>query len=79
MQVWILMRGEHQEGGTVLGVYATRELGHGAFAQEARSIHDSFGIDGTRMDENGSLHLDGGCDWLALELHDVTVQAEIAA
>lgn len=78
-QVWILMQGEHHEGGAVYGVFATRELGHGAFANLAEQLYERFGISDARQEENGALHLDGGCDWISLTPHEVTTQLEIPA
>lgn len=79
MTVWILMQGEMHEGGSVEGVYATRELGHGAFTLIAERIFNSFGIDDASQAPDGSLHLSGGCDWLSLEPHEVTTLLEIPA
>ena len=79
MQVWILMEGEFGEGGSVEGVFASRELGHGAFAKLAAELHDRFGIRDAEVGEDGSLQLEGGCDWITLKPHDVTGQFEIEA
>lgn len=75
MQVWTLMKGEMHEGGSIIGIYADRDLARGQFATEAQNMH--FGIDGARQDDDGSIHLEAGCDWLSLEPHDVINRAEI--
>lgn len=79
MQVWILMEGEFGEGGTVHGVFATRELGHGAFAALAAELHDRFGIREADVREDGGLYLEGGCDWIELKPFDVVEQLAITS
>jgi hypothetical protein len=79
MQVWILMQGEFGEGGSVEGVFASRELGHGAFAKLAAELHDRFGIRDADVREDGGLYLNGGCDWIELRPFDVVEQLAIAA
>lgn len=78
MQVWILMQGELSEGGSVEGVFATRELGHGAFAKLAQELNDRFGIREAEVNEDGGLYLEGGCDWIELKPFDVVEQLAIA-
>lgn len=77
MQVWIMMKGEFGEGGGVLGVYADRDLAHGQFAIEAGVMDRMFGLRNARQEQDGSLHLEAGCDWLSLEPYDVVTQLEI--
>ena len=73
--VWILMKGEDYEGGDVLGVYASRDLARGAFAQAAAGI--PFAIDDARHEPDGSVHLYGGCDWLSLAPYSVLTTPEV--
>jgi hypothetical protein len=73
--VWILSTGEDHEGGTVLGVYADRDLARGHFTTEANNM--SFAIDDARQDDNGSIHLHAGCDWLALEPHPLVTRQQL--
>jgi hypothetical protein len=75
--VWILSKGEHHEGGSVLGVFAERDLARGQFVIEAQNM--AFAIDDARQEDDGSIHLDAGCDWLALEPHPLTVREELPA
>lgn len=76
--VWILSNGELHEGGTIIGVYLDRELARGAFVKEAQALDARFGIDDARQEDDGALHLEGGCDWVALEPHPVVVAHELA-
>jgi acyl-coenzyme A synthetase/AMP-(fatty) acid ligase len=69
------MSGEDHEGGNVLGVFADREQAKGAFVEAARNI--PFAIDGAREDEDGSIHLHGGCDWLSLSQEVVQGTAQL--
>lgn len=78
MQVWILTQGEFGEGGTVEGVFASRELGHGAFANLAQELNDRFGIAEADVRGDGGLYLSGGCDWIELRPYDVVEQLAIA-
>lgn len=73
--VWILSKGEHHEGGEVIAVFADRDLARGQFAHEAQNM--AFAIDDARQDEDGSVHLDAGCDWLALEPHLLVTQTQL--
>lgn len=77
MQVWILSKGEFNEGGRILGVYADKELAFADFTTAAREIHDAFTVAGTDQDDDGGVHLHGGCDWLSLEPYDVLAQPQI--
>lgn len=66
--VWILAQGEDYEGGTVLGVYATKEAAKGPFVEAARRI--PFDLDNAWQDDDtGAVHAHGGCDWVSLEPH----------
>ncbi|WP_399559628.1 hypothetical protein OIA45_48680 (plasmid) [Streptomyces chartreusis] len=73
--VWILSKGEMHEGGEILGVYADRDLARGEFTAQALSM--AFPIDDARQNDDGSIHLDAGCDWLALEPHPVTTRRQL--
>lgn len=78
MQVWILMSGEKYEGGEVKGVYATKEDARDAFMAVARSI--PYALDAAKKDdEDGSLYVEGGCDWVSLEPHDVNGRPQITS
>ncbi|WP_263165457.1 hypothetical protein [Streptomyces sp. SCSIO ZS0520] len=74
--VWILSQGEGHEGGEVLGVFATRDLARGFVAEAANRL--PFDLDGARQEPDGSVHLRAGCDWLALEPHEVIDRPQIA-
>ncbi|MFC8271122.1 hypothetical protein ACFUJR_00975 [Streptomyces sp. NPDC057271] len=73
--VWVLEAGEDYEGGEIKGVFATRDTAKGAFVEAAQRM--PFGLDGAREDEDGSLHLHGGCDWLSLRPYPVQTQAAL--
>ncbi|MFD7978851.1 hypothetical protein [Streptomyces sp. NPDC059071] len=74
--VWLLESGEDHEGGTVLGAFATRDAAKGAFVEAAQRM--PFALDDAREDDDGSLHLHGGCDWLSLRPYPVQTQTEIS-
>ncbi|MDQ0809838.1 hypothetical protein QFZ63_001552 [Streptomyces sp. B3I7] len=75
--VWILSAGEMSEGGNILGVYMDRELARGALVAEAQKLHDRFTISDARQESDGSIHVEGGCDWIALEPHAVVTAREL--
>ncbi|MFG2540637.1 hypothetical protein ACGFU4_35905 [Streptomyces sp. NPDC048511] len=75
--VWILSEGEMHEGGSIVGVYLDRDLARGALAAAAQKLHDRFTIDDARQDDDGSIHIEGGCDWIALEPHPVVTSLEL--
>ncbi|MHC3450778.1 hypothetical protein [Streptomyces prasinus] len=75
--VWILSSGEMSEGGTILGVYMDRDLARGALVTEAQKLHDRFTISDARQEADGSIHVEGGCDWIALEPHAVVTAREL--
>lgn len=77
--VWILSEGEMHEGGTIIGVFLDRDLARGQFVTKAQQIHDRFSIDDIRKDDDGSIHVEGGCDWLSLEPYPVTTAAQLNA
>jgi hypothetical protein len=77
--VWILSGGELSEGGTILGVFMDRDLARGALTDEAQKLHDRFTIRDARQEDDGSIHVEGGCDWLALEPHAVVTARELNA
>lgn len=75
--VWILSKGEDYEGGTVLGVYASKEAAKGPFVKAARRI--PFDLDEAWQDEeSGAVHAHGGCDWVSLEPHPLIGQQQLA-
>ncbi|MEU2316609.1 hypothetical protein ACFY7X_13510 [Streptomyces althioticus] len=73
--VWVLSKGEDHEGGDVLGVYASKDIAKGPFAEAARSI--PFDLDGAWQDETGAVHAHGGCDWVSLVPHALVTQLEV--
>jgi hypothetical protein len=77
--VWILSEGEMHEGGKIIDVYLDRDLAQGDFMEQAAQIAGTFGIDEVRPEENGSLRVYGGCDWLALEPHTVRTRRALDA
>ncbi|WP_200308226.1 hypothetical protein [Streptomyces adelaidensis] len=75
--VWILSKGEDYEGGSVLGVYASKETAKGPFVEAARTI--PFDLDSAWQDEaSGAVHAHGGCDWVSLVPHPLITQTQIA-
>jgi len=75
--VWILSAGERDEGGNIIGVYMDRDLARGALVTEAQKLHDRFTISDARQEDDGSIHVEGGCDWIALEPHAVSTAREL--
>ena len=73
--VWVLSTGEDHEGGDVLGVYATKEIAKGPFAEAARNI--PFDLDGAWLDEDGAVHAHGGCDWVSLVPHQLVSREQL--
>jgi hypothetical protein len=73
--VWILSKGEFGEGGSVLGVYAVKDAAKGPFVEAARRI--PFDIDKAWQDEDGAVHAEGGCDWVALEPHSLITTTQL--
>jgi hypothetical protein len=73
--VWILSSGEMHEGGTILGVYATKDTAKGPFVAAAASI--PFDIDKAWQDDDGAVHVEGGCDWVSLEPHSVIAHTQL--
>lgn len=73
--VWVLSSGEDYEGGTVLGVYASKEAAKGPFVEAASKI--PFDLDEVWQDGDGAVNAHGGCDWVALEPHPLITQAQI--
>ncbi|MFB7222429.1 hypothetical protein [Streptomyces sp. NPDC056227] len=69
--VWILSEGVMHEGGTIVGVYLDRDLARGALVTKAQALNDRFTISDAGQDDDGSIHVEGGCDWIALEPHPV--------
>jgi hypothetical protein len=75
--VWILSKGEMYEGGRILGVFLDRDLARGAFTVEAQTISNRFGIDEVQPGADGSIRLEGGCDWVDLVPHAVVTALAI--
>lgn len=75
--VWILSTGEDYEGGHIVGVYATKELAKDDFLTATAKI--PFSIDKAWKEDDESVHVHGGCDWVSLEPHTVTTQRELPA
>lgn len=69
-QVWILTRGDYCDPTTVLGVYPTRERGADWFTRTA--LRDFPEINKLAKGDDGSLRLEGGADFLALDPHTVS-------
>lgn len=76
--VWILSEGELHEGGTIVGVYLDRDLARGALTERAQELNDRFTIRDAHQNDDGSIHVEGGCDWIALEPHPVVTAQELA-
>lgn len=74
--VWILSEGEMHEGSHILGVYATKDLAKGPFVEAAASI--PFDLDKAWQDDDGAVHVHGGCDWVSLEPHPLITAQQIA-
>ncbi|WP_331763143.1 hypothetical protein OG571_47375 (plasmid) [Streptomyces sp. NBC_01369] len=77
--VWILSTGEFGEGGTIRGVYLDRDLARGALVAKAQELNDRFTISDARQEDDGSIHVEGGCDWITLEPHPVVTTLELDA
>ncbi|MFF8100081.1 hypothetical protein ACF07S_09950 [Streptomyces sp. NPDC016640] len=73
--VWVLSKGEDHEGGDVLGVYASKSIAKGPFAEAACSI--PFDLDGAWQDETGAVHAHGGCDWVSLVPYPLVTQLAV--
>jgi hypothetical protein len=73
--VWVLSTGEDHEGGSVLGVFASKDAAKGSFAEAARSI--PFDLDGAWQDQDGAVHAHGGCDWVSLEPHALVTRTQL--
>ncbi|MFJ5294491.1 hypothetical protein [Streptomyces sp. NPDC088348] len=71
--VWIL------SGGEIFGVYLDRDLARGALTVKAQELNDRFTIRDARQEDDGSIHVEGGCDWIALEPHPVVTALELDA
>lgn len=75
--VWILSSGEDYEGGHVIGVYASKDLAQDDFLTAAKKI--PFSIDDAWKEDDESVHVHGGCDWVSLEPHTVKTRRELSA
>lgn len=73
--VWILTTGELYEGGNVQGVYATKDLAKDDFLTAVQRI--PFDIDKAWVDDDQAVHVEGGCDFVDLVPHTVTVRREL--
>jgi hypothetical protein len=80
--VWTLEEGEDSEGGRILGVYGSKDAAFADFATAAASLHERFtgrGIDEAVRDEDGTLYLHAGCDWLSLVPREVITVPQLTA
>lgn len=75
--VWVLCKGEDHEGGDVLGVYASKEAAKGPFVAAAQSI--PFDLDSAWQDDDGAVHVHGGCDWVSLVPHPLITDTQLDA
>ncbi|MFC9497727.1 hypothetical protein [Streptomyces sp. NPDC056982] len=74
--VWILTTGElYSGGGTLIGVYAAKELAKDDFLNAVQGI--PFTIDKAWQDDDQAVHVEGGCDFVDLKPHTVTVRREL--
>lgn len=69
MQVWILMKGESEEGGDVIGVYADEKTGLAAFTAKVKETRAQL-VDSYDTREAGH-YACADRDWLQLEPHEV--------
>jgi hypothetical protein len=68
-QVWIMETGETGEGGSVIGIYASRELAREDFYAQVAIMLDRFcesTPDRAERREDGTLDVQVHCDWLTL-------------
>ncbi|WP_329203897.1 hypothetical protein [Streptomyces sp. NBC_01435] len=77
--VWILSTGEFGEGSTIHRVYLDRDLARGALVAKAQELNDRFTISDARQEDDGSIHVEAGCGWIALEPHPVVTAHELDA
>lgn len=77
--VWILSKGEMNEGGRILGVFLDRAFARDSFIAEAVEIDNRFGIDTVEPDPSGALRVEGGCDWVDLVPHSVVTRTPTPA
>jgi hypothetical protein len=76
--IWILSKGTLQEGGEIIDVYLDRHLALGDFLTHAAQVSQSNGkIYDPRTNDDGSLHLSGMSEWLALEPHTVRTKPAV--
>lgn len=76
--VWILTSGElYQGGGHILGVYPTKDDARDDFLTAAAKI--PFEIDKAWKDDDGAVHVEGGCDFVSLEPHTVKPRRELTS
>lgn len=73
--VWVLAQGEDHESGTVLGVYASKEIAKGPFLKAVLGI--PFEVDSAWQDDGGAVHAHGGCDWVSLEPHPLITTRQL--
>lgn len=75
--VWILTKGElYNGGGHILGVYTTKDAARDDFLTAATTI--PFDIDRAWKDDDGAVHVEGGCDFVSLEPHTVVSAPQLA-
>lgn len=77
--VWLLQRGELNEGGQVEGVYLSRDLAVDDFVDLVRDLANRFGLDegGTGEEPNGAFYAQGGCDWISLAPFPVRTRRQL--
>jgi hypothetical protein len=75
--VWILTKGElYSGGGHILGVYTHKHLAKNDFLTAVAGI--PFSIDKAWQDDNdGAVHVEGGCDFVDLEPHQLVTREQI--
>jgi len=62
-RVWVLMRGERGEGGSIQGIYAKKRKAFQAFDD----AHKSHGYPRLMMEEDReSCSFEWGCDWFSI-------------
>lgn len=78
-EVWIMMRGELNEGGRIVGVYLDKDLAAADFLREAADIDGGRERLAASLDLDGTVYAEGGCDWLDLSRYDVTTRQALPA
>jgi hypothetical protein len=72
-EVWLVEAGEDYEGGSVLGVYSTKELAMSALEEKRTILLKRFdgNNDWAKVSEieHGSFH--SGCDWYSIDRYTI--------